>query len=168
MPIPAERNSCLSAIPGMLQNMQPESPGASACSLPPADRPQRTRDFQALFAGAFVDRVRTPDGVAWRLLYSAATERESRRLADLECRCCDGITFDVRIEARPREQPEEQPEESPGERFVVWEIRAPADAGAEAGALLDVFYEFPVLVKTDEGASAMWSRLDAHACWRER
>lgn len=148
MPIPAERNSCPCPIPGMLQNVQPESPNAGACSLPPADRPQRTRDFQALFAGAFVDRVRTPDGVAWRLPYSLATERESRRLAELERRCCDGVTFDVRID----------------EGFVVWEIRAPA----EGGALLDVFYAFPVLVTTDEGASAVWSRLDAHACWRQR
>jgi hypothetical protein len=148
MPIPAERNSCSSGIPGMLQNMPPASPNPGACSLPPADRPQRTRDFQALFAGAFVDRVRAPGGVVWRLLYNAATERESRRLADLECRCCDGVTFDVRV----------------ADGFVSWEIQAPA----EAAALLDVFYEFPVLVTTDEGAGAVWSRLDAHACWRER
>jgi hypothetical protein len=131
----------------MLQNMPHDSRDRRVCSLPPQDRPQRTRDFQALFTGSFVDRVRTPTGVVWTLLYSPATEQESRRLADLERRCCDGVTFDLRV----------------GGEFVVWTIEAPI----EAAPVLDVFFELPELMKSEEGASAAWSRLDAHACWRQ-
>ena len=72
------------------------------------------------------------------------TEAESRRLAALEARCCDGVRFDV---------------ERLGDR-VLWEIRGPASAQAT----LDAFYELPVLVRSDDGARALWDALDAAAC----
>src|SRR5687768_14590405 len=70
-------------------------PAATVCSLPTVDRAQRTADFRALLADAFVDRARTAHGVRWLLRADAGTEAESHRLAALEARCCDGIRFDV-------------------------------------------------------------------------
>lgn len=76
----------------------PEGRG-DTCRLPPADRAQRTADFRALFDGTFVDRARLPTGVCWTLRPSETTEAESRRLAALEARCCDGVRFEVSREA---------------------------------------------------------------------
>ena len=72
------------------------------------------------------------------------TESESRRLAALEARCCDGVRFEV---------------ERLGDR-VLWEIHGPASAQAT----LDAFYELPMLVRSDEGARALWDALDGAAC----
>ena len=117
--------------------------GAS-CTLPVADRAQRTADFRALLADAFVDRSRTTHGVRWMLRANEGTESESRRLAALEARCCDGVRFEV---------------QRLGDR-VLWEIRGPASAQAT----LDAFYELPVLVRSDDGARALWDALDGAAC----
>lgn len=119
-------------------------PAVTACSLPAADRAQRTADFRALLADAFVDRARTSHGVRWLLRADGHTEAESHRLAALEARCCDGIRFDVqRI----------------GDS-VLWDIGGPATARAT----LDAFYELPLLVRSDEGARALWDALDRAAC----
>jgi hypothetical protein len=114
------------------------------CRLPPADRAQRTADFRALFDGTTIDRSRLPDGVRWTLAAGATTEAESRRLADLEARCCDGIRFVV---------------ERRGD-VVVWEITGPP----ASQATLDAFYELPMLVQSNEGARALWDALDGGAC----
>jgi hypothetical protein len=118
------------------------------CRLAPADRTQRTADFRALFADAVVDRARIAGGVAWTLLPGAATEAESRRLAELETRCCDGIRFAV---DRRRDR-------------VVWAITGPPDAAA----VLDAFYELPILVCSDDGARTLWDALDGAACGSRR
>ena len=75
---------------------------------------------------------------------SEATEAESRRLAALEARCCDGVRFQV---------------ERRGDD-VLWTITGPP----EAQATLDAFYELPVLVRSDDGARALWDALDGAAC----
>jgi hypothetical protein len=72
------------------------------------------------------------------------TEAESRRLAGLEERCCDGVRFDV---------------QRLGDR-VLWDISGPA----AAHSTLDAFYELPVLVRSDDGARALWDALDRAAC----
>ena len=72
-----------------------DHPVVASCSLPPADRAQRTADFRALFADAWISRTRTAIGVLWKLRATNATDAESRRLAALEARCCDGIRFDI-------------------------------------------------------------------------
>ena len=115
-----------------------------ACSLPAADRSRRTADFRALLTDAFVDRARSTHRVRWMLRANEGTETESRRLAALEARCCDGVRFEV---------------ERLGDR-VLWEIHGPASAQAT----LDAFYELPVLVRSDDGARALWDALDAAAC----
>jgi GNAT superfamily N-acetyltransferase len=117
---------------------------ATVCRLPVGDRMQRTADFRALFSDTFVDRVRVGDGVRWTLRASDATEAESRRLAALEERCCDGIRFEVVRD----------------DDAVAWRISGPPSAGAT----LDAFYELPVQVSSDAGADALWSALDAAAC----
>jgi len=114
------------------------------CRLPPADRAQRTADFRALFNGTSTERARIAGGVRWALAAGASTEAESRRLAELETRCCDGIRFVV-------------------ERLgnaVVWEITGPP----ASQATLDAFYELPMLVDSDEGARALWDALERGAC----
>lgn len=116
----------------------------NVCRLPRTDRSERTADFKNLFAGTAVDRQRLPDGVRWTLKAGPDTEAESRRLAALEERCCDGISFEVERES---------------ER-VIWNIRGPKTADA----LLDAFHELPVLVGTAEGASRLWETLDGGAC----
>ena len=116
----------------------------ATCSLPIADRAQRTADFRALLADAFRDRSRSADGVQWKLRASASTEAESRRLAALEARCCDGVRFEV---------------ERRGDD-VLWTVTGPQSARA----VLDAFYELPMLVRSDEGAAALWDSLDAAAC----
>jgi hypothetical protein len=118
------------------------------CRLAPADRAQRTADFRALFADAPVERARIAGGVAWLLPAGAATEAESRRLAELETRCCDGIRFAVNRR---------------GDR-VVWDITGPP----EAAATLDAFYELPILVRSDEGTRTLWDALDGPACGPRR
>ena len=135
-----ERRSAADAVP-----RRAAATGA-ACSLPAADRSQRTADFRALFADAFVDRARSPHGVRWMLRATEGTESESRRLAALEARCCDGVRFEV---------------ERLGDR-VLWEIRGPASAQAT----LDAFYELPMLVRSDDGARALWDALDARRAGR--
>jgi hypothetical protein len=119
-------------------------PAGTTCSLPQADRAQRTADFRAMFADASIDRTRTATGVRWRLPATDAIEAESRRLADLEARCCDGIRFDVERRGAA----------------VVWEITGPPTSSAT----LDAFYELPVLVCSDDGVHALWDALDAAAC----
>ena len=114
------------------------------CRLPASDRTQRTADFRALFADAFIDHERTLDGVRWTLRAGAATEAESRRLADLEARCCDGVRFSV---------------DRRGDR-VVWEITGPGTAKP----LLDAFYTLPILVRSDDGARQLWDTLDGGTC----
>ena len=120
----------------------------TVCRLPLSDRAQRTADFRALFADALVDRTRLSNGVRWALRGNDTTEAESRRLAALEARCCDGIRFDV---ARVGDE-------------LVWQISGPPSAKAT----LDALYELPVLVARDESANELWARLDAAACgpWR--
>ena len=116
----------------------------ATCSLPIADRAQRTADFRALLVDAFRERTRSADGVRWTLRASESTEAESRRLADLEARCCDGVRFEV---ARHGDD-------------VQWTITGPPSTRA----VLDAFYELPVLVRSDEGAARLWDTLDGAAC----
>jgi hypothetical protein len=116
----------------------------SVCRLPPADRAQRTADFRALFDGTSIGRARIADGVRWTLAAGAATEAQSRRLAELEARCCDGVRFAV---------------ERRGDA-IVWEITGPP----ASQATLDAFYELPILMRSDEGAQALWDALDGGAC----
>ena len=119
------------------------SPGMS-CSLPIADRAQRTADFRALLADAFRERTRSAGSVHWMLRASEATEAESRRLAALEARCCDSVRFQV---------------ERRGDD-VLWTITGPP----AAQGTLDAFYELPLLVRSDDGARALWDALDRGAC----
>jgi hypothetical protein len=115
--------------------------------LPPADREQRTRDFRALFEGALVDRRRDASGVLWILSARQQTEAESRRLATLEERCCDGIRIAVTRDGH----------------VITWQITGPA---AAAGTL-DAFYDLPMLV-VDDRAAELWARLDGGACGPNR
>jgi hypothetical protein len=115
----------------------------AVCTLPPADRVQRTSDFRALFDGALIDRQRDAGGVRWILSALAQTEAESRRLAALEERCCDGIRIAVTREGD----------------VVTWQITGPASAAAT----LDAFYDLPTLV-VDDRAAELWARLDGAAC----
>lgn len=119
-----------------------------ACRLPVSDRAQRTADFRALFADAFVDRARVPDGVRWALRTLPTTEADSRRLAALEARCCDDIRFDV---VRNGDD-------------VVWRISGPASAKAT----LDALYDLPVFISDDAKAGELWTVLDAAACGPQR
>ena len=119
------------------------APGAS-CSLPIADRAQRTADFRALLADAFRDRTRSAGSVQWMLRASESTEVESRRLAALEARCCDGVRFHV---------------ERRGDD-VLWTLTGQPTAQGT----LDAFYQLPVLVRSDDGARALWDALDGAAC----
>jgi hypothetical protein len=132
--------------PGRTRHEHPPATAAqhASCSLPVADRAQRTADFRALIATAYVDRARTTHGVRWLLRADTGVEAECRRLAALEARCCDGVHFDV---------------QRLGDR-VLWEISGPASAHAT----LDAFYELPVLIATEDGASALWRSLDGNAC----
>jgi hypothetical protein len=114
------------------------------CRLRPADRAQRTADFRALFSGWLVGRERSSLGVRWMLRAQPGAEEESRRLAALEERCCDGIRFDI------RRQGDE----------VHWDISGPR----AAAATLDVLFELPVKVMNDDGADAVWRALDAAGC----
>jgi hypothetical protein len=114
------------------------------CRLPPADRAQRTADFRALFAGGIVERQRSSSGVRWTLRAEPGVEAESRRLAALEERCCDGITFGIRRD----------------EEVVHWEITGPR----AAAATIDVLFDLPVKVMSNEGADAVWRALDAASC----
>lgn len=125
------------------QTHRTSAPGTS-CSLPIADRAQRTADFRALLAGAFRDRTRSAGSVQWMLRASESTETESRRLAALEARCCDGVRFHV---------------ERRGDD-VLWTITGPP----AAQGTLDAFYELPILVRSDDGARALWDALDHAAC----
>lgn len=97
-----------------------------------------------MFSDASIDRARTATGVRWRLRGTDATEAESRRLAALEARCCDGIQFEVVRRGAD----------------VVWEITGPL----ESSTTLDAFYDLPVLVRSDDGARALWDALDGAAC----
>lgn len=119
-------------------------PLVTACSLPYADRPQRTADFRALVADAFIDRSRSTHGVRWLLRADERTEAESHRLAVLEARCCDGVRFDV---------------QRLGDR-VLWDISGPADTHA----VLDAFYQLPMLIRSDDSARQLWDALDRAAC----
>jgi len=114
------------------------------CRLPAGDRPRRTEDFRALFAGTLIDRQRAPGSVQWTLRGGPDIEAESRRLAALEERCCDGLVFHVYREADR----------------VMWRITGPP----ASDPALDALYELPVLVATDEGADELWTRLDAGSC----
>jgi hypothetical protein len=114
------------------------------CRLPPADRAQRTADFRALFSEGIVDRQRSSRGVMWALPARPGVEDESRRLAALEERCCDGITFEIRRD----------------DDVVRWEIAGPE----AAAATLDVLFDLPITITSDEGAEAVWRTLDAAAC----
>lgn len=114
------------------------------CRLPPADRAQRTADFRALFAEGIVERQRSSRGVTWMIRARPGIEEESRRLAALEERCCDGITFGIRRDGD----------------VVRWDIAGP---GA-AAATLDVLFDLPTRIMSDDGADVIWRRLDAAAC----
>lgn len=114
------------------------------CRLPPADRAQRTADFQALFSRGFVGRERSASGVQWTLRAVPGVDEESRRLAALEERCCDGIRFRIRSEGD----------------VVHWDIDGPH----AAAATLEVLFDLPIKVMSDEGADAVWHALDAAAC----
>lgn len=121
---------------------------STVCRLPLSDRALRTADFRALFADTLVDRVRLSDGVRWTLRANETTETESRRLAALEARCCDGIRFDVAREGNE----------------LVWRISGPPSAKAT----LDALYDLPILVRSDESADQLWATLDAAACGPRR
>jgi hypothetical protein len=114
------------------------------CRLPLADRAQRTTDFRGLFADALVERQRLQGGVRWTLRAGPSTESESRRLAALEKRCCDGIRFEIHREGD----------------VVVWQITGPA----AANRTLDALFELPTMINSDEGAATLWNTLDAAAC----
>jgi hypothetical protein len=120
------------------------TPSGASCSLPIADRAQRTADFRALLADAFRERARSAGSVQWMLRASESIESESRRLAALEARCCDGVRFDV--ERRSDD--------------VLWTITGPP----AAQGTLDAFYELPLLVRSDDGARTLWDALDGAAC----
>jgi hypothetical protein len=114
------------------------------CRLPPAERAQRTADFRALFSGGLVERQRASQSVRWTLRAAPGVEEESRRLAALEERCCDGITFEIRRDGD----------------LLHWDIAGPKTAGAT----LDVLFDLPVKVMSHEGADAIWRALDAAGC----
>jgi hypothetical protein len=114
------------------------------CSLPPADRQQRTQDFRALFDGALLDRRRDADGVSWLLSANDRVELESRRLAALEARCCDGIGIAITRHADA----------------ITWRITGPPSAAR----MLEAFYELPVLVADDVRARELWASLDGAGC----
>jgi hypothetical protein len=114
------------------------------CRLPPADRAQRTADFRALFSGGLVERQRTSESVRWTLRTAPGVEEESRRLAALEERCCDGITFEIRRDGD----------------LLHWDIAGPT----AAAATLDVLFDLPLKVMSNEGADAIWRALDAAGC----
>jgi hypothetical protein len=124
------------------------SEGNPVCRLPPSDRAQRTADFRALFVNTLVDRVRLNDGVRWTLRALGTTEAESRRLAALEARCCDGIRFDV---VRHGDH-------------IHWQISGPGSATTT----LDALYDLPVLVRDEQRVSELWATLDAAACGPRR
>jgi hypothetical protein len=112
------------------------------CTLPAADREQRTREFRALFDGTLLDRQRDASGVRWLLSARSQTEAESRRLAALEERCCDGIRIAIACEGP----------------LVTWQI----SGSSSAAATLDAFYDLPALVVGDRAAE-LWARLDGAA-----
>jgi hypothetical protein len=112
--------------------------------LPVADRAQRTADFRGLFADALVERQRLQGGVRWTLRAGASTESESRRLAALEERCCDGIRFEIQRHGD----------------LVIWQIAGPA----AADRTLDALFELPAMITSDEGAASLWNTLDTAAC----
>ena len=114
------------------------------CRLPSGDRAQRTADFRALFSAGIVERQRSLGGVRWTLRAQPGVEDESRRLAALEERCCDGITFEIRGDGD----------------VVYWDITGPK----AAAATLDVLFHLPMSVMSDEGAAGVWRALDAAAC----
>jgi hypothetical protein len=114
------------------------------CRLPVANRAQRTADFRALFAGTLIDRQRVPGAVRWILRADATTEAESRRLASLEERCCDGVAFEIRRD----------------NDVIQWNITGPR----AADPTLDALFDLPVQVASDDGAAALWRTLDAAAC----
>jgi hypothetical protein len=114
------------------------------CRLPVADRAQRAADFRRLFGAAVVQRTRFEDGVCWTWQGDEAAEAESRRLAALEARCCDGVRFEVTRE----------------DGLIAWRITGPSSARRT----LDAFHALPDLVATAERAQALWDALDAAAC----
>lgn len=114
------------------------------CRLPVSDRARRTTDFRALFADTLVDRTGVPDGVRWTQRALPTTESESRRLAALETRCCDGIRFDI-VRAGDH---------------VVWQITGPESARTT----LDALYDLPMLVRHDARANELWTALDTAVC----
>lgn len=116
----------------------------TVCSLPPADRQQRTQDFRALFDGTLLDRRRDAESVSWILSGNDRTDQESRRLAALEERCCDGIRIGI----------------TRGADRITWRITGPPSAART----LDAFYELPVLVRDEVRARELWARLDGAGC----
>jgi hypothetical protein len=114
------------------------------CRLPPSDRAGRTADFRRLFAASSVDRTRVPGVVTWQLRATDETEQESRRLAALEERCCDGVRFEIE---RDRD-------------YVIWKISGPTSAQPT----LDALYALPVLIVDDERVNEVWEAFDAAAC----
>jgi hypothetical protein len=109
-----------------------------------ADRAQRTADFRALFADSLTDRTEAPGSVEWTLRATPAAESESRRLAALEERCCDGIRFAVTRQGDS----------------IVWRITGPPSAQGTLQAL----YHLPVAILDDAEAEELWATLDAGAC----
>jgi hypothetical protein len=114
------------------------------CRLPPADRAQRTADFRTLFSGGLVERQRASQTVRWTLRAAPGVEAESRRLAALEEQCCNGITFEIRLDGD----------------LLHWDIAGPKTAAA----ILDALFDLPVKVMSNEGADAIWRALDAAGC----
>jgi hypothetical protein len=66
-----------------------------ACTLTPADQPERRRRWLALTDRALAERTPTADGL--RLVFSAfpGVKEELRALAGLERDCCAFASFDV-------------------------------------------------------------------------
>ena len=114
------------------------------CRLPPSDRARRTADFRALFSNGLAGRERSSGRVRWALHAQPDVEAESRRLAALEERCCDGIRFEIRREGDE----------------VHWDISGPK----AAAATLDVLFDLPIKVMSNDGAEAIWRALDGAGC----
>lgn len=115
-----------------------------SCSLPASDRPARTEAFRRLLSDSLIRRERSEHTVVWTLRHTPETAGASHRLAELERRCCDGVTFTLST----------SPEQ------IEWRISGPATAAP----VLDAFYQLPEWVQTDAGALRLWEALDAGLC----
>ena len=92
-----------------------------------------------MFSEGIVERQRSSRGVRWTLRARPGVDDESRRLAALEERCCDGIAFGIRQEGD----------------VVHWDITGPE----AAAATLDALFDLPLKIMSNDGAEAVWRTL---------